>query len=255
MTAVPSKSVIGVRGRRLTFLSCSLLVAAVAGVFAVKVFLVRAPAGRSGGMNHQFVVANGCEVADLTGVHEGYSVRPADGYVAFTINVSAPNIPATFLRLSALPQEPVFLTVEVGTHRDVEATLRKTPADPFHTDVYYLDGLSHDAARGVFRSYERLLTHDGGVKFGVGSHATRHDEVFVDGYKVFAVYTVEPEKYRAALTTLGLREEPAIKTVWQTFTRESPGKRRVLSGGGKTIWEMVKELKGRGMYLAERRED
>jgi hypothetical protein len=202
-----------------------------------------------------FTVADGCAVADLTGIHEGFSVKDADGYSIFTVNVSASNISSTFLRLSQLPQEPVFLTFEVGTHKDIEDTLRKTETDPFHEDVFYLDGLSQNAARQLFKTYERLLCHDGGVKFGIGSHAKKHDEVFVAGYKLFYVYTAEPEKYRAELVALGFSEEAQIKTVWQTFTRDSPGQRNVLKEPEKTIWDMIAELKQQGLYLAERRAD
>src|SRR5205085_5064349 len=118
-----------------------------------------------------FIMADGCKVADLTGIHEGYSVRLANGFSTFTLNVSAPHIAPTFVRLAQLPREPVFFTIEVGTPRDVEATLRKSDADPFHNDVYYLDGLTGDAARKIFQDDQRLFVHDGGIKFGNGSHA------------------------------------------------------------------------------------
>jgi hypothetical protein len=239
--------------RVIVFLAFAFVLG-ILGVIAVRSVIVRSGKKMSEG-KQTFVVADGCEVADLTDVHEGYSENAADGYTVFTINVSAPKIPSTFLQLAQLPKPPVFFTIEVGTHRDVETTLRKTDAAPFHEDVYYLDGLSQHDALKVFGAYDRLLSHDGGVKFGIGSHATKHDEVFLDGYKVFHVYTTEPEKYRTVLATLGFRQEPKLKTVWQTFTRESPGKRGVLKGSPKTIWEMVEELKKQGLYLAERRED
>jgi hypothetical protein len=206
-------------------------------------------------MKPKFIVADGCQVADLIGIHEGYSVRAAEGFSVFTINVSAPNIPTMFLQLSQLVQEPVFFVIEVGTHRDVEATLRKNDADPFHTDVYYLDGLSQKAAQSLFQKYDQLLTHDGGVKFGIGSHVTKHDEVFVDGYKVFSVYTIEPQKYHEALTNQGFDEKSKIKTVWNTFTKETPGSRSVLKGGARTIYDMIEELKKEGLYLSGRRDD
>jgi hypothetical protein len=205
-------------------------------------------------MNSQFVLADGCKVADLSGVHECYSVRPVKDYYVFTINVSAEHIPAVFLRLAELPPQPVFFTLEVGTHADEEGKLRKSPSDPFHKDVYYLDGLSSADAHRTFEKYERLLTHDGGVSFGIGSHQ-KNDEVFVGAYKLFSIYTVEPNKYRDAFASLGFQEEPQIRTVWQNFNPSSPGQRSVLKGEPITIWQMIDDLKIHGLRLAERRED
>ena len=224
-----------------------LLAVLVAAVLAVAI-------ARLGRKRPTFATAEGCSVSDLSGVHEGYSTKAVDGYSSLTINVSAENIAATFQRLAELPRGALFFTLEVGTQRDVEASLRMAPSDPFHTDVYYLDGLSQTAALSVYRKYERLFSSDCGVKFGIGSHEER-DEVFVDGYKVFYVYTNEPDRYRAVLNMLGFREDPEIKTVWKTFTQQKPGERRVLAGEPKTIWDMIAELKPQGLYFAERRED
>lgn len=208
------------------------------------------------GASSSFRTVSGCEVADLTGIHEGYSVKATNGYHVITINVSAEKIADVFLRLAELPREPVFLTIEVGTHKDEEAALRKTDSDPFHNDVYYIDGLSLSAARELVKKYSTILVQDGGVKFGIGSHGkNNHDEVFVSGYKIFYVYAVDPEKYRTALASLGFQEEPQIRTVWDTFTQQTPGKRKVLTDSETTIWGMIEDLKKQGLYLAERRED
>ncbi len=208
-------------------------------------------------MQTGFKLVKGCEASNLDGVHEGYSVRAAEGYSAFTINVSAENIGKVFQRLSELPREPVFFLIEVGTHRDEETKLRKKDTDPFHKDVYYLDGLARKEALEIFSRYSRLLIDDGGVTFGIASHGKKpyQDEVFVGSYKVFEIYSSDPQKYEAALIDLGFHKEDSLKTVWQTFTRNSPGNRHVLVHAEKTIWQMIEELKKEGLYLAERRED
>ena len=204
-----------------------------------------------------FKLVKGCEAGSLEGIHESYSVDAAKGYSVFTINVPAENIPTVFLRLVEETKEPVFFLIEVGTHRDEEATLRKTDADPLHKDVYYLDGLSPEKARDIFARYKDILVDDGGVTFGIGSHGKPpfQDEVFVGPYKILYVYASEPEKYTTALEKLGFQKEAKIKTVWDTFTKDTPGKRNVLTGAKKTIWQMIDELKKEGLYLAERRED
>jgi biotin operon repressor len=49
--------------------------------------------------------------------------------------------------------------------------------------------------------------------------------------------------------------EEKLRTVWDTFTQQNPGERRALNDSAKTIWDMIDELKAKGLYLAERRED
>ncbi len=46
-----------------------------------------------------------------------------------------------------------------------------------------------------------------------------------------------------------------VKTVWDNFTQSSPGQRRALKNVTPTIWEMIEQLKDKGLYSAERRED
>lgn len=206
-------------------------------------------------MKSQFTFPRGITISTPNDIHEGYSVtRRPEGYSFFLMNVSAERIPNVFLSLAALVKEPGFLTLEVGTHRDVDTQLRRKDTDPYHKDVYYRDGLTQAAVAGIFRKYETLLVNDGGVSFGYGSH-TGHDEVFVAAYKIFHIYADEPEKYRTALAQLGLVEEPQLTTVWDTFTRSSPGSRTVLLEGPVTIWNMIDELKSNGLRFAERRED
>ena len=189
------------------------------------------------------------------GVHEGYSVtRRPEGYSFFVVNVSAQNIPKVFLLLATRVGEPGFVTIEVGTHRDEETKLRRKDTDPLHKDAYYCDGLTRVAAANIFRKYEALLVNDGGVNFGYGSHKG-HDEVFIAAYKIFLIYADEPEKYRSALAQLGFEEKPKLKTVWDTFTKSSPGTRTVLQDVPVTIWDMIEELKGSGLRFAERREE
>ena len=202
-----------------------------------------------------FQLPRGIRIADSSGIHEGYEeTKMPQGHWTFRINVSAENIPRVFKRLAQEVGNPGFFLLEVGTHRDEEAKLRKQPSDPFHKDVYYLDGQNTTQALAIFDAYRDLLVHDGMVNIGFGSHQGK-DEVFVGGYKIFEVYADHPEKYRTALKELGFRQEKKLRTVWDNFTLQSPGERNVLKDSSKTIWDMVEELKAKGLYFAEHRED
>ena len=101
---------------------------------------------------------------------------------------------------------------------------------------------------------QSFFVHDGSLGFGYGAHGVK-DEVFVSGYKIFAIYTQTPEKYAASLGELGFRQEARLRTVRDTFTPSTPGNRSRIRVEGRTIYDMVDELKKEGLYLAERRED
>jgi hypothetical protein len=204
-------------------------------------------------MASTFKLPNGIQVADLNGIHESYSVTVAgDGYHVFTVNVSAENIHRVFCRLAAEVNEPAFLLLETGSHRDIEKQLRTKDDDPLHNDVYYLDGQKWADAKSVIDSYSNLFVHDGQICFGFGSHKG-HDEVFVGAYKIFTIYADEPAKYEAALAELHIAKVPKVKTVWDNFAKESPGQRSTLPDITPTIWDMIERLKQKGLYLAERR--
>lgn len=206
-------------------------------------------------VNAPFRLVQGVEVANLSGLEEAYSVKLVPkGYHVFTVNVSAEKIPKAFRRLASEVAAPAFFLLELPTHRDVEEELRTSPSDPFHRDVYYMDGLTWPVAEDIFAGYEFLLTHDGEANFGYGSRVGR-DEVFVGAYKIFYIYADNAEKYHVALRELGYQEVPQMKTVWDNFTQQSPGRRSVLTDTTPTIWQMAEQLKEKGLYLAERRAD
>jgi hypothetical protein len=206
-------------------------------------------------MTSTFQLAHGIEVDDLSGIHEAYSVTVAkDRYHVFKINVSAESIHKVFCRLAVEVDEPGFLLFETGTHRDIEQQLRNHKTDPLHKDVYYLDGQSWLAAKAIVDAYEYLLTHDGQISFGFGGHEG-HDEVFVGPYKIFTVYADNRSKYESALNELGFQQVERLKTVWDNFSQHAPGRRRALPDAKPTIREMIGELKQKGLYLAETRED
>jgi hypothetical protein len=175
------------------------------------------------------------------------------GYFHFVANVSVERFETVLLSLAELVNEPGHLIIETGTHRDDEEVLRKSETDPFHCDVFYLDNISFARFRSIFERYSRFFTHCGGTNFGFGS-GQGTDEVFVDRYKIVVIYADDPEKYIKALEKLRIPKRSELKTVWSTFTQEAPGSTSVITVEGKTIHEVVEELKEEGLYLAGRRE-
>lgn len=202
-----------------------------------------------------FRLAEGVEVNDLTGIEQGYELNQSEeGYYTFTVNVSAENMPHVFNELSGLVIGPGFIVFEIPTHEDEEKNLRQSESDPYHNDVYYLDGISWAKAKTIIDANTHLLFNDGMIHFGYGSHSG-YDEVFVGQYKILTIYAEQPAKYQSALESLGIPRFDDLTTVWDNFTDDSPGKRFALTDLDKTIYEIVEELKAEGLYFAERRED
>ncbi|SDH44123.1 hypothetical protein [Desulfosporosinus hippei] len=201
-----------------------------------------------------FQLVRGCKAPDLTGIHEAYSISTGKGFQYFEINVSAENIDRVFRELTKEVVEPAFLLLEHGTNRFVEDELRKIDTDPFHKDVHYMDGLTYKYLMELFDAYGELLINDGGSSFGFGSHKGI-DEVFVTKYKIFNIYTNDPVKYENKLIKLGFSKVEKLKTVWETFTPETPGECETIEINGLDVYGLVEHLSTNGMYLAERRED
>lgn len=202
----------------------------------------------------RFKLADGVKVTDLSGIEEGYSLRQTnEGYAVITVNISADRLEEIYLGLVDLVSTPGYAIVEIPTSRDEETRLRQRPEDPFHKDVFYRDGLSTEMVRGIFKAQAHFFVHDGVVTFGFGSHH-KQDEVFVGRYKLVSIFAAEPEKYTQYLKAGGYMRFEPLKTVFDTFTPETPGSTEIIRVNGETIYEMMQALLLQGFYFAERRE-
>jgi hypothetical protein len=199
-----------------------------------------------------FKLPDGIQVNDLSGIAEAYcEFKPNNGTYLFKINVSCENIADYFTYLIPQIGQPGFFLVELPLTEQEELKLRKEKTDPFHKNIYYLDGISVDRAEEIFNQYQRLFIHDGMVNFGYG---TQTDEVFVGSYKIFSVFTRSPEKIRKAMTNLNIEPRDKLQTIWDNLSKDSPGTRFSLDEKPSTR-DMIEELKQAGFYLAETRED
>lgn len=199
-------------------------------------------------------MVKGVKVSCLDGIEEGYSIEKRDTYYQMTINVSAQNIDEVFRSLCLKVKEPGFLLIEHASSVDIEEELRKSDTDPMHKDIHYLDGLGIESFFKIYDKYHELLINDGMVNFGFGSHSDI-DEVYVGTYKIFTIFTDEPEKYIHVLNDIGIPKKETLKTVWNNISKDTPASRVRINHNGMDIYEMVDLLSKEGLYLAERRED
>jgi hypothetical protein len=207
----------------------------------------------------EFLLARGVSVPNFAGIHECYAIRqheyPSRGSTSiFTANVSAENLGNLINRFVSQLDEPCFLIIETPTNLKIEQEIREAEADSFHLDVYYWGELTRKRLLEIFSKYEELLINDGMVRFGFRSHITR-DELFIDKYKVVSILTADEQRYIKLIGEMGIPQQENIKTVWDTFSSETPRDAYRISVDGKDIYQVVEELKECGLFFAERRED
>ncbi|MEO5915849.1 MAG: hypothetical protein ABIS50_16555 [Luteolibacter sp.] len=185
---------------------------------------------------------------------EGYEVitRKAGGY-HLRINIDGARLSDIFIELVQLIPEPGFLILESPCNQVRELELRKSESDPFHRDVYYLDGLERYQFMQIFEEYSDLLVHDGYINFGFGSHNTDHkDEIFVGAYKITSIFTDDITDYESAFKRLAIPRCEKLTTAWDTFSDERPGVRMAWSRGHFDIYEMIEILlREKGLYHAK----
>ena len=204
-----------------------------------------------------FQLASGVKVSDLTGIEQAFQVRKTEKYTVITLNISRENLESIILDLLPLVATPGFFVLEFPSHRDTEKLLRKDEDDPFHKDVYYLDGQGIDGFKQLWFSARELLLDDGIVTFGFGSHPNctegQTDEIFVGKYKIFKIYSNNPDKFLQALNKLDIPQVEKLKTVWDNFSKENPGRAERIDINGNDIYDLAESLKEQGLYFKEHR--
>lgn len=195
-------------------------------------------------------MVKGCRINDPSLLYEGY--EPTDS--GFMANVNADKLQSVFESFILLHNEYCFVILEVPTNAKEESALTSGGTQPFHKDVYYLDGLSPERAVAFLRVYGEWLVHDGMSSFGIGIHSGAN-EIVLDKYNVVTVYTKTPQKYSGFFEAQGIYEVRDLKTAWDYFTHDKPGDTFLYEYKGKNIYDLVEHLKQYGLYFAERRED
>jgi hypothetical protein len=206
-----------------------------------------------------FLLAKGVHVPNIEGIHECYiiteRIRPSDGslFYTFTVNVSIDKLRPLLTSFIEGLGEPCFFICETGASRQEEATLRKSENDPFHNNVYYKDGCSRSELMNILEAYGEWFIQDGMSCFGFASHNSK-DEIYVGRYKVTNLFTNDPRQYESLLEHFDIPREDKMRTVWDSFTSESPGECWLVTIEGQTVHNIIAQLLKDGLYLAEQRE-
>lgn len=192
-----------------------------------------------------FQLVQGVSAENISGVHSAYSVTE-NGVSAV---LSAELIKDFFIKAVSKLEERVFFFLELPCTDEEEKKLRCKKSDPFHCNVYYLDGCTIPVAKAVMKRYGDLLVNDGVAAFGFGSHKSGEE---IGKYKYQNVSAYGRSKvFAAVLEELGVPREDGYKTLWDNFSDETPGCCSVVEINGETVFDIPEKLKSEGMYLAD----
>lgn len=192
-----------------------------------------------------FQLVQGVSAENISGVHSAYSVTE-NGVSAV---LSAELIADFFVKALSKLEERVFFYLELPCSDDEEKKLRSKKSDPFHYNVYYLDGCTIPVAKAIMKRYGELLMNDGLARFGFGSHKSG-EEIGKFKYQNISAYG-RSKVFADILEKLGAAREEEYKTLWDNFSDETPGCCSVVEINGETVFDIPEKLKSEGMYLAD----
>ena len=135
-----------------------------------------------------------------------------------------------------------------------EDELRTKNSDPYHKGVYYLDDIKLKDAMDILNEYKELLLNDGFVQYGFASHKT-DDEIMISRYNIVSIYSNKISNFESLFNKMKFKKKERIFTAWDTFNDENAGERRLVQYNKKTIYSIVDDLKDKGIYRYEVKED
>lgn len=190
----------------------------------------------------------GCKVPFADKLEQQYQIQE-QGMIA---NVGADKIQEVFEHFITLQNEPIFFILELPTNQKDEQRLRKNKDLSTHKDVYYIDGLNAQQALAILKKYGELLIHDGICQFGFGVH-DYSAEIMKNNYNIVTIWTQVLEQYQNFFEEHGIEKTDKLVTAWDTFNYENPGQCYIVEVDRKSVYDLPKELKDWGIYLAEQK--
>lgn len=126
--------------------------------------------------------------------------------------------------------------------------------DGRHMDVYYLDNITDEYVVYLLDKFGDILINDGLSHFGILSQSGR--EIGKYKYNVIKAYTRDDLlPLIKVFNSFDLPETDNLVTAWDYFSQDNPGESELYKKDGKTIYDVVDELKEIGLYKCEQREE
>lgn len=196
----------------------------------------------------------GAEIEDFDKLNEEYEIKEK----RIVANVNADKILNMFYDFIDAKKGLYFLIIEIPTRTNGEEHLKENgKIKAFHKDVYYRDGMSKEFAKEVLSNIGDLFINDGMAHIGIGNH-DNNSEIMTAKYNVVSIYFEDNDvgTYEKIFINNGIKRTDTLKTAWDFFSEENPGKSICINRDGKNVYDTVEVLKDSiGLYFAERRED
>ena len=196
-----------------------------------------------------FLTALGVKVPFPEQIKEEYQIR--ENSIRFQLSFE--KLEPLLAEFLAQLEEPLFLALHLPLSKQEELELLPPGTEKMtgiHDKVCYLDGQSREDMQAILREYGELLLNDGLSQFAVASHNTG-DELFIMKYKIAVIFCKNPQKYCAMLEAYGAVRTDELRTVWDTFSEETPGHAQRIEMNGITAYKIFETLAEKGMYQAK----
>lgn len=181
----------------------------------------------------------GCIVPNSELIIESFKVD--DGYII--ANLENENIESLINYFSSKTKENISMFFEIPL---VEDDINAHP-NSYKKGVYYLDGLSYDEVKELFKRYKDVFLEDGLLRFGLFSSALG-EEIQIGKYNVCYVISNNLNDYENLLSSYNVKKVDSLVTAWDTFTSDSYGKSSLVTINNKTIYNVKNELEEIGLY-------
>ena len=144
---------------------------------------------------------------------------------------------------------PAFMAYEVPCNELKEKELRKSNQDPFHNDVYYIDGMDHKIMQLIMEKMGDMLINDGLTQFAFGGLETQ-EEIVKAKYNLLIIIAKDFSKYIGVLNKHGIEQVDQIVTARDTFTEEHPGMcQKYIDEKGRDSYDLRDIFIEMGAYL------
>lgn len=204
-----------------------------------------------------FNLIKGAKVNENIALKEEYEINGNWIYA----NISAENIRRIINQFIEIENTELFcLFIEIPANMTDENVIRKTEdgycvTEKMHKDIYYLDDISAKDLNELLNVFEDTLINDGLSSFGVLSQ--KGNEIGKYKYNVMGAYS-DGEDLSPIIETfynVKIPRTDKLVTAWDCFSQDNPGESELYKKDGKTIYDVVDELKEFGLYKYEQREE
>ena len=191
-----------------------------------------------------FQFASGVKISKPEEIKEGYQLFDE----IIRANISFEHLSPIIKEFYVSIEEPMFLAIHCPLSQSEEKV--KSVSKTVHDEILYLDGCTRMQIENIFQTYGNLLLNDGMSQFAIASHKTG-DEIFIRKYKLVDILGKNRISFIPLLEKHGIVETKNLKTIWDTFTNDTPGECSRIYIDGKDIYNVVNELKEKGLYSAK----